>query len=175
MWMPQTQFDKVKAIIEDFEGIPPHEQCLSVADKQIMDDHKLSDFNLQIDMLIMYQNVKGQTWKTIRKDPLQWLQDSLGGRHWSHAEVFAQDFDNRRAKPWKLIDSATWRNRPHLVDGFLYRITPMRLPYMVKVTARMMQDAERLGFMVVRSCPLQLDLRQVQRTHRKRRHSTSRQ
>ena len=36
--------DKVKTMIQDAEGIPPHEQCLIFAGKQIMDDHKLSDF-----------------------------------------------------------------------------------------------------------------------------------
>ena len=110
---------EVTKMIQEKEGIPQHEQCLMLHGKQVMDGHKLSDFDIQIDMFIMYQNV-GETWNAICKDPLQWLQDSLGG-HWSHAEVFAQEFNNRRPEQWKLLPKQ-WKARE--VDGFLYRITP---------------------------------------------------
>ena len=115
-----------------------------------MDGHMLSDFDIQIDILIMYQNV-GETWNAICKDPMQWLQDWLGGQ-WSHAEVFAQEFNNRRPEQRKLLPKQ-WKARE--VDGFLYRITPTLKG--VELNA-MMQDAKELGFVVVRFCGLQLDL-----------------
>ena len=43
---------EVTKTIQEKKGIPQHEQCLMLHGKQVMYGHKLSDFDIQIDMFI---------------------------------------------------------------------------------------------------------------------------